>query len=198
MRAFDFFMEVRLSRSSGSSWVLRLLGIWARDGRPHRLEHALHGFFPAQAALPLQRAPGMEVDRELDRGTQALPPVITDLPAFGEQVANRLKVGYDRTLEQSSELGHSFGVAQDVRPHRLGAGVEAVELRKRRPKPLLRVADPRPRGRVRRGVALGPTPRTCLEEVGYVGEVVVDGQPVHPSALGYLAYGGAGRPPRAV
>src|SRR4051794_22519014 len=41
------FCEVRLSWGSGSSWVLRLLSIWARDGRPHRLEHALHGIFPA-------------------------------------------------------------------------------------------------------------------------------------------------------
>ena len=63
---------------------------------------------------------------------------------------------------------------------------------------LLRIADPRPRFRVGRRVALGPTPRARLQEVGCVGEVVVDGQPVDPGALGYLAYGSVGWPPRAV
>src|SRR5215211_4233954 len=140
----------------------------------------------------------MEVDRELDRGKQALPPVVTDLPALGEQVLHRPEVGHDRTLKQRGNLWHGLGVAQHVAPHGLGAGVEAVEFRKRRRKPLLWVADPRPGGRVGRGVAIGPASRACLQEVGYVGEVVVDGKPVDPRALGYLAYGGVGGPPRAV
>jgi hypothetical protein len=65
-------------------------------------------------------------------------------------------------------------------------------------KEALRVADLRPGRRIGRGVALGPAPRACLQEVGYVGEVVLDARPFDPGALGYLAYGSIGGPERAV
>jgi hypothetical protein len=62
-------------------------------GRPwrdadERLEHGLHGFFSAQAASSFERAPGVEVDRELDRREQAFPFIVTDLPPCGPEGAD--------------------------------------------------------------------------------------------------------------
>src|SRR5215210_4521137 len=105
------FPEVRTEGILESAYSPRLWDAWPRHRRAHRLEHGLHGFLSAQAASPFERAPGVEVDRELDRREQAFPSVITDLPSFSEQVAHRPEVGHDRTLEQSGELGHRLGVA---------------------------------------------------------------------------------------
>ena len=173
-------MEVCLSRSSER--LRGCSGYWALSERrptappracPPRL------LFPAQADLPLQRAPGMEVDRELDRGMQALPPVITDLPAFG-RAGREPPQGRVRPNPRAEQRARAYRASRRTLALIGSVGRRSRRARKRRPKPLLRVADPRPRGSRWRGVALGPTPRTCLEEVGCVGEVVVDGQPVHP------------------
>src|SRR5215208_3756022 len=103
-----------------------------------------------------------------------------------------------RAPTRASRVGAFSLVGEPPSPQRLGVRVEAVQICQCRPKPLLRVADLCPGCWIRRRVPLGPASRTCLQKISCVGEVVVDGQPVHPSALGYLAYGGAGGSPRAV
>src|SRR5687768_13156766 len=67
------FSEVRTEGIRESSYSPRLWDVWARRRRAHCLEHGRHGFLSAQAASPCERAPGVEVDRELDRREQAFP-----------------------------------------------------------------------------------------------------------------------------
>src|SRR5215212_265951 len=66
---------------------------------PNCIEHKLHCFFPAQAAAPFERAPGVEVDSKLERSKQAPPPFAANRPTLGEQVADLPEVGHYRTLE---------------------------------------------------------------------------------------------------
>src|SRR3712207_7476007 len=60
-----------------------------------RSKHDLYGLFSAQAASSFERAPGVEVDRQIEHRKQAPSPFAVNLPILGKQL---------RSEEHTSEL----------------------------------------------------------------------------------------------
>ena len=81
------------------------------DGCPNCIEHEVHRLLSVQPASPFERAPGVEIDRKLERRKQAPPPFAANLPTVDEQLADRLEVGRQRTFEQGGKSGHRLRIA---------------------------------------------------------------------------------------
>jgi hypothetical protein len=124
----------------------------------------------------------VEVDPDPDGGRQRRPALVVQRPGVGEHLG-----GVALEAKQApahTQVAQDLGIAQDVGDRGGVVGPVGVQLPKAVAQARLRVLDGGPSGRVGQGMGLVVVHRTGPEQRPKVGEVAVDGHPVHASALG--------------
>jgi hypothetical protein len=129
-----------------------------------------------------KRLPGAEVDREAECRADGFASRAG--PACKEDVAGVSQVCDAAFLCELSDQGHELGIAQDVRPTRLGAAEVAVQLDETELRTRVRIGDPAPALEVGRRVCLAGVARAGFEQRPRIREMPVDGDSADTGPLG--------------
>ena len=149
--------------------------------------------FVGEAVVASEGAPGVEAERQRDRGAQLFPASSACSPWPHEDVGSALPLGV---------IGrHDLVVAavcEDAGGHRLGGAVVGVGLPQGGPQTLGWVCDRLPGLRVRWRVAPVVVAAAGAAEGDLVGEVALDGNPSYAGASRDIADRGGSWPERLV